>query len=372
MVEIKQVKTRADYKEFIKVPFPIYEDNKYWIPPMLSDEMNTLRKDKNPAFDYCEADYWIAYKDGKPVGRIAGIINKTYNEINNAKRARFGWVDFIDDEEVSAALFSTVEKWAREKGMDKLNGPLGFCDADHQGMLIEGFEELGMIITIYNHPYYPVHLEKLGYMKDIDWIEIELKVPDEIPEKIIKINDLILKRTKMKVINFKTPKEILPYAKEIFELYNEAYKNLFGFTYLTDRQIEAYIKQYFTFVNPDYVKVIVDADNKIAAFGIAMPSLALALQKTKGRLFPFGFITLLKAIKKNDRLDLYLVAARPELQGKGLTALLLTEVNKAALKNGIKFAETGPELETNDKVLSMWKYYEGRQHKRRRCFIKEL
>ncbi|MDP4094804.1 MAG: hypothetical protein Q8920_15775 [Bacillota bacterium] len=372
MVQIKEVKTKQDLKRFIKFPYSIYSDNPNWIPPLQFDELNTLRWDKNPAFDYCEAKYWLAYKDGKIAGRIAGIISHKYIEKWGAKNARFGWVDFIDDEEVSKALFETVENWAREKGMEGLHGPLGFCDLDKEGMLIEGFDKKSMFITIYNYPYYPAHLEKMGYAKDVDWVEFELKTPEQIPEKVERINNVVLKRLKLRIYDAKKAKELLPYADGIFDLLNDAYKNLYGVVPLSDKQIKMYTKQYLGFLNPEYVKIILDEENKVAAFGICAPSLAEAAKKANGKLFPFGFIYLLRALKRSTRLDFYLVAVRPELQAKGITALLMTEITKAAIKNGVRTAETGPELEENDKVQALWKHYDTRQHKRRRSYIKKL
>lgn len=372
MLTIKEVKTGSDLKKFVKFPHSLYSKSPYWVPPLIFDEMNTLRQDKNPAYEYCEAKLWLAYKDGKIVGRIAGIINHEFIKKWGQKNARFGWVDFIDDEEVSALLFRTVEEWAKSKGIERVHGPLGFCDMDREGMLIEGFEEMSMLITNYNYPYYPVHLEKNGYVKDIDWMEYEVKVPDEIPEKVARINDAVLKRLNLKILDAKKSKDFLPYVKGVFNLLNEAYKDLYGVVPLTEKQIEAYTKQYFGFISPDYVRIILDANNEVAAFGIAMPSLSRAMQKSSGRLFPFGFIHVLRALKKNDCIDLYLVAVRPELQSKGINALLLTDINKAALKNGIRKAETGPELESNTKVQALWKHYETRQHKRRRCYIKQI
>lgn len=372
MLEIREVKTPGDLKKFIKFPHGLYSKNPFWVPPLFFDEINTLRKDKNPAFEYCDARYWLAYKDGRIAGRIAGIVNHRYIEKWGKKHVRFSWVDFIDDMEVSGLLFKTVEDWAKSMGMDAVHGPLGFCDLDREGMLIEGFEEMGMLITNYNYPYYPKHLEEFGYIKETDWVEFEIKVPDSIPERVERINDAVLKRLNLKILDARKPKDLLPYLTGVFELLNDAYKNLFGVVTLTDRQIEAYIKQYFSFVNVDYVRFILDADNKVAAFGIAMPSLSKAMRKSGGSLFPFGFIHVLRALKKNDRVDLYLVAVRPELQSKGINAMLLTEINKSAIKNGVKYAETGPELESNTKVQALWKHYETRQHKRRSCFIKEF
>ncbi len=372
MVYIKEINTLRDLKKFVQFPHKLYSKNPYWVPPLNFDELNTLRKDRNPAFEYCEAKYWLAYKDDKIVGRIAGIINSRYIEKWNNKYVRFGWIDFIDSPEVAEALMKTVENWAISKGMDGVHGPLGFCDLDKEGMLVEGYDEPGMFITNYNYPYYPEYMEGLGYAKDVDWIEFEIKVPMELPERVIKINELVLKRLKLRILPAKKSKDFLPYAKEVFQLLNKAYKDLYGVVELTEKQIDTYVKQYFSFINPDYVRIILDQDNKLAAFGIAVPSLTLAAKKIKGRVFPFGFLHLMRAIKKNDRLDLFLIAVRPDLQGKGVNALMLADINKIAIKNGLKFAETGPELENNRDVQGLWKFYETRQHKRRRCYIKKI
>lgn len=373
MVEIREVKTKNDLKKFILLPFRLYKDNKYWVPPLIMDELNTLRKNKNPAFEYCDAKYWLAYKDGKIAGRIAGIINHRFIEIWGQKLLRFGWVDFIDDQEVSAALFGALEGWASELGLDGVHGPLGFCDLDKEGMLIEGFEEMSMFITIYNYPYYPVHLETLGYIKDVDWIEYDLAVPEEkVPEKVQRVSEAIMKRLNLRLFRAKKAKEILPYAKGIFEVLNEAYKNLYGVVPLTDKQVEAYTKQYFSFINPDYIRIVLDKEDKVAAFGIAMPSLTDAMRKANGRIFPFGFIHILRSLKKAKLLDLYLVAVRPELQSKGINALLLADITKVSLENGISRALSSPELELNTKVQAQWKHYSARLNKRRRCFIKNI
>ncbi|MBP7176118.1 MAG: hypothetical protein KBA53_07890 [Thermoclostridium sp.] len=372
MVQIREVTTRRQLKEFIRFPFKLYVNNPNWVPPLISDEMDTLSTNKNPAFDFCEAKYWLAYRDNKVVGRIAGIINHRYIEKWEKHQARFGWIDFIEDIEVARALTNAVEEWAAAKGMDAVHGPLGFCDLDKEGMLIEGFNELSMMITIYNAPYYPEFMEKLGYSKDVDWLEFEIQVPQQLPERVVKINDIVLKRMKLKILPAKKSSDFLPYAKEVFYLVNEAYKDLYGVVELTEKQIDAYVKQYFGFVNPDYVRIILNQDDQLVAFGIALPSLALAMKKANGRAFPFGILHLMKALKKNDRLDLYLVAVKPELQGKGVNALILADINQTAIKNGVKFAETGPELEENKDVQGLWKFYETRQHKKRRCYIKKL
>jgi len=372
-VQIKEVITRSDLKKFIEFPFSIYKENRNWIPPLLMDEYHTLRKEKNPAFEYCQAKYWLAYKDGRLAGRIAGIVNRRYIEKWGNKYARFGWVDFIDDAEVVKALFDTAEGWAKEQGMIGVHGPLGFTDMDHEGMLVDGFDELGTLAAIYNHPYYPRQLEKLGYVKDVDWVEFEVKVPKEIPEKADRISKIVMQKAGVKVLEAKKAKDLLPYAHEMFEVLNQAFAPIYAFVPLTEKQISMYIKQYFSFIMPDYTKILLDSNGKVAGFVIGMPSLSKALQKAKGRLFPFGFIHLLQAVsKKNKQIDLYLGAIRPDLQGKGADALLMTEMSRSAIKNGVISAETNIELEENVKVQSHWKYFESRQHKRRRCYIKQL
>ncbi|NLO83546.1 MAG: GNAT family N-acetyltransferase [Clostridiales bacterium] len=372
MIEIKEVTTIRDLKRFIDFQFKLYKDNKFWVPPLRIDEINTLRRDKNPAFEHCEAKYWLALKDGEVVGRIAGIINNLYIEKWGAKNARFGWIDFIDDQEVSKRLLETAEAWARDKGMTGIHGPLGFCDLDREGLLIEGFEEMGTFTTIYNYPYYPIHLEKHGYVKDVDWLEYELEVPEQIPDVIEKAAQNSLKRFKLRVLEAKKPKDFLPYVKGVFQLLNNAYSDLYGVVPLTDKQVELYTKQYFSFVNPDYVKVILDQNNTVVAFGIAFPSLTLALRKARGRLFPFGFIYILNALKRNHTIDLCLVAVKPELQGKGINAILMKEIHTKCIENGIKKAQCNPQLESNIKVRAQWKYFNSRQHKRRRCYFKPL
>jgi GNAT superfamily N-acetyltransferase len=349
----------------------LYKKNKYWIPPLLMDERKTLDWKKNPAFEHCRVKYWMAKRDGKAVGRIAGIINEKYVQKWGHKHCRFGWFDFIDDIEVSKTLLDTVEAWARENGMAAVHGPLGFTDMDREGMLIEGFDELGTMATLYNHPYYPQHMEKLGYGKDIDWVEFEVKTPKEIPEKVLRLQKLVLERSKLRIVEGKK-KKLRPYAKKMFDLINETYADLYGFVTLTDKQIDVYIDQYFDFIHPDYVRFITDQEDNLIAFGIGMPSLSRALQRSRGRLFPFGFIHLLWALKFPKYIDFLLVAVRPDYQARGITALLMTEMTKNALENGILGAETNVELETNTQVQAIWKHYDARQHKRRRCYIKSL
>lgn len=371
---LKEVNTRSELKQFIQFQFSLYKNNKYWVPPLIFDELKTLRKDKNPAFDFCEAKYWLAYKDDKIVGRIAGIINHKYNEKWNQKSARFGWIDFIDDEQVLQKLIEHVINWAKEKGMNKIHGPLGFTDLDGEGMLIEGFDELSTFGSIYNHPYYKKHIEKLGFEKDADWIEFTVNFDPTVagPEKVSRIANAVAERNHLRILRVKKAKEMLPYAREIFYLINEAYKNLFGFVELTDKQIDMYVKAYFGFIKPDYVPIILDTNNKVAAFGITMPSLSIAVQKSKGKLFPFGFIHILKAMKNNPDVDLYLTAVRPELQNKGVNAMLINEMHNVFVRNKIQRVETNRELEENSKIQAQWRFFENRLHKRRRCYKKSI
>lgn len=373
MVQIVTVETKKQLHDFIMFPFGLYKDNPYWVPPLIADEKFTLSKDKNPAFENSEAEYWLAYKDGKLAGRIAGIVSHSYIKKWGNPYARFGWVDFIDDLEVSKALFDTVENWAREKGLKAVHGPLGFTDLDKEGMLVEGFDEMGTFVTIYNYPYYVKHLEAHGYVKDADWIEFDLKMPGpEVVKKVEELAKRAMEKYRLRVVPLKKPKDVLPYAKSVFDMINVAYEHLYGTVPLSEKQIECYIKQYFSFLNTDYVCLIVDEQNQLAGFGIMFPSLTRAAQKARGRLFPFGFIHFLQAIRKNDTLDLYLIAIRPELRSKGVPYVLISELTKTAIKNGVVRGIASPELETNHAVHSMWRNFETRIHRRRRCFIKKL
>jgi GNAT superfamily N-acetyltransferase len=372
-IEIRRVTTSRDLKVFKRIPFALYKDCPYWVPPISFDEDNTLRKDKNAAFEFCEAEYWIAYKDGRPVGRIAGIINQRAMDKWGNKNARFGWIDFIEDFEVAKALVTTVEDWARSKGMEALVGPLGFTDLDREGMLVEGFNELSTYAMIYNHPYYPQYIERLGYGKDVDWLEYEVKVPASIPEKARRVQDLIEKRTGIHEYIWKSKKVLVDkFSKDIFHLINEAYAELYGTFVLTEKQIDGYIDQYLGFADPRFVKFVVDKDDHMVAFGIAMPSLSRALQECNGRLIPFGWISLLRALKHPKTIDMYLVAVRPEYKARGVIAFLMTSLAQSCIEAGVVSTETNAELETNVEVQGMWKDFERRQHKRRRCFKKAL
>lgn len=371
MVEIKLVSTKKELKEFIRFPHDLFRGNEYWVPPLDSDEMDTLRKDKNPAFEHCEAEYWLAYKDGRIAGRIAGIINHTANE-KWGKFVRFGWVDFIDDIEVVEALFRTVEEWGKSKGMEKIQGPLGFIDMDNEGMLVEGFDKMPTIANIYNYPYYPQMMVKLGYEGKEDWIQFKMKASQSIPEKMERINNLIKEKYNLKVLSFKKKKELLPYAKPLFNTLNLAFSNLYGYSELTEKEIDRLVKNYFTFINPELVCIVVDEKDEVVAFGISMPTLSKAFQKAKGKLFPFGFIHILKALKNMDEIDLYLNGVHPDWQKKGVHSLYYVEMNKAFIRNNIKVAITNPQLENNVNAVNVWSNYENEPYLRRRCYEKVL
>lgn len=375
MVEIKRIEpTKSSLKRFTQFQIDLYKGNPYYVPPLISDDVNTLLPSKNPAFDFCEAAYFMAYRDGKPVGRIAGIINNQVNKDHGHNNARFGFIDFIDDEEVSAALMKAVEDWARSKGKDKLIGPLGFTDLDHEGMLVEGFDELSTMATIYNYPYYPQHLEKLGYEKESDWVEFLMTVPEAIPERYARVAEIVRKKFGFEVLKYKNRKQLkADYGEALFHLINDAYAGLYEYSKLSDRQIQYYIDIYLGLLNLDLVTLIVDREKRLVGVGISMPSMSRALQKSGGRLFPFGWYHLLKGLKgKNDRVDLLLVAVKPEFQSKGVNALLFTDLIPHYQRLGYKYAESNPEMETNNKVQSQWELFENRQHRRRRSFAKSL
>ena len=372
-VEIREVSTKRELKKFIWFGINMYKDCEYAAPPLMMDDLLNLSKGSNPALEFCETAYFLAYRGSAIVGRIAAIINPKANETWNQKHARFGWVDFIDDFDVSSALFDAAISWAKTKSMVAMHGPLGFTDFDHEGLLIEGYDRPGTLATIYNYPYYPVHFEKYGFVKDIDWNEYLITVPDVFPEKYFRIADIV--RTKFKLENkkFKSRKEVVDnYAIKIFELLNVCYKDLYGFTRLNDKQIHFYIKLYFSFFRLDTISIVVNENDDVVALGIAMPSFTKALQKAKGRLFPLGWYYMLRALKKNDLLDLYLMAVHPDYQNNGVNSLVFAELMPNSAKNGYKFAESNPELETYTSMSSQWGSFEYVNHKKRRVYIKEI
>ena len=371
-VEIKEVHTTLELKQFVRFPFDLYRGSSLWVPPLIGEELDTLRWDRNPAFEVSRAKYWLALDGSRIVGRVAGIINNLHIEKWDQPFARFGWIDFVDDQEVSARLLGAVEDWARGEGMQAVHGPLGFSNMDHAGMLIEGFDELPTQATIYNYPYYPGHMEAAGYKKDIDWLEYELPIPESIDEKFIKLADKVRKRYDLRLAKPASKKELLPYAHQLFDMLVEEYKHLYAAVPLTEKQIDAYIERYMGVIPLDFVPIILDKAGDMVAFGITMPSLSKAMQRARGRLLPFGIFHIMRALKRNDRVDLLLIAIRKDYQGRGLNAILITEMFTVFRKFGIRFAESNPELENNIAVQAQWRHFERRQHKRRRAYIKHL
>ncbi len=371
-VQIQEVQSIRDLKTFIRFPLSLYRGNPYYVPLLEADELNTLRRDKNPAFEYCQARYWLAIRDGQPAGRIAAILNHLHIYKWQQPILRFGWIDFVDDPEVSAALMGAVEGWARELDLPAVHGPLGFTDMDREGMLVEGFDELGTLATFYNSSYYPLHLERLNYVKDVDWLEYEILLPEELPPSVARLAETLKHRYQLSLLEVRSKKELLRYADQLFQLLNEAYEHLYSVTPLTPSQVQAYIRQYFDFISPDFVPIILDGIGRLVAFGITLPSLSRALQKAGGKLLPFGFVHLVRALTHNDRADLYLVAVKDEYRGKGLNAILIERIYEVFKRRGIRKIESNPELETNLNVQTQWKLFEHRQHKRRRCYIKHL
>ena len=374
-VYVHPIATDSDQlRQYVQFGIDLYKGNSCYVPPLIIDDINTLSPDKNPAFDFCEAQSFMAFRNGEPVGTITAIINRAVNEKTGKKQMRFGWLEFIDDTEVVDELFEAAMNWGRERGMTEIVGPMGFSDLDYEGMLIEGFDEMGTMATIYNHPYYPRHMERMGFEKDVDWVEYRMTVPDAIPEKYARIADLISRKYNLSVKKYTSKSKIKKeYGRAIFELVNEAYADLYGFVPLTDRQIEYYIDIYLGMLRLDDVTLVVDAEGKLVALGISMPSLSQALRKSGGKLFPFGWYPLLRAIKGHtDVVDLLLVAVKPEYQSKGVNALIFADLIPRYIANGYKYAESNVELEGNEGVQKQWEYFERRQHRRRRAFIKNL
>lgn len=377
-IKIKKVETRKDLERFIDFHYDLYKDNEYDVPTLFSDDLNTLSKDKNAAFEFSEAEYFMAFDGrGRMVGRVAAIINHRANKRWGRKCVRFGWIDFIDDINVSKALFDAVEKYGKSKGMEEMIGPLGFTDLDPEGMLTMGFDQLGTMATIYNYPYYPEHMEKLGdFEKDNDYVEFKLMVPDKVPEKYTKIAEMIQKRYDLHIRKL-TKKDVFEggYGKKMFELINTCFKDLYGYSELSERQIDQYIKMYFPLADLSLITVVEDrsAGNKPVAVGITIPSLSKVLQKCRrGRLWPFGWWHVLRALKahKTEGVDLLLLGVLPEYRMKGANALMFYDLIPRYQAYGFKWGESQVEMETNENVQSQWQYLETILHKRRRCYKK--
>ena len=378
-IEIKKVTSRKELKKFVDFHYDLYEGCPYDVPNLFSDELNTLSPEKNAAFDFCEAEYYLAYKDGKLSGRVAAIINKRANQKWNRQSVRFGWIDFIDDIEVSTALLKAVEDFGRSRGMKEVVGPLGFSDMDPEGMLTWGFDKLGTMATIYNYPYYPQHIEKMGgWVKDKDYVEFYMEVPDKVPEKYARIAELVESRYNLHVKKL-TRREVIKehYGRKLFDIINRTYGDLYGFVTLTDRQVEQYVNMYFPLADLNLITVIVDGNknDEVVGMGITIPSLSHALQKCRrGRLLPFGWWHLLRAIKwhKTDGVDLLLVGFLPEYRAKGANALLFADLIPRYIDYGLKWGESQVEMESNEHVQSQWGPLNPVNHKRRRCYKKTI
>ena len=374
-VVILEVLTKKDLRKWVRFPNKLYKDNKFFVPFLESDEFDTFSGslEKNPAYAFCETKLFLAYKDGKLAGRIAGLINHAYNEKWKKNAIRFTRFDFIDDYAVSAALFDKVVSWGKERGYAEIMGPIGFTDLDHEGMLVEGFDELNMSITFYNYPYYVTHMERLGLIKDTDWIEYQVMIPDKSISRIDKIFNYVSSKERYDVVTYTDRKALYKEAFEAFALIDRAYAKLYGTVPLTDEVIRQMIRSYIPLVNLKYICAVKDKSGRMVAFGILVPSIARALKRSNGKLLPLGIIRLLRALKgKNDTLEMFLVAVEPELQMQGVSALVVHTLLEKLIENGVKYCETGPTLETNGAVHSLWGAFEKRQHKRRRCYIKNI
>ena len=377
MIQIKKVTTKKELKTFIRFNYELYKENPYSVPDLYDDMVATLTREKNPSFEFCDADYFLAYDaDGKVVGRVAAIINQRSNEAWDTKNVRFGWIDFIDDTEVSKALLDTVTAWGKERGMTTMQGPMGFVDLDAEGLLIEGFDQLSTMATIYNYPYYQTHLEQYGLEKDNDWVEFKINIPDAIPDKMKRIADLISRKYGLHVKKLKDMKEVKEgnYGQKIFNLINDEYSHLYGYSRMSQKQIDQYVNMYLPILDLRMVTLIEDAEENLVGVGVSMPSLSKALQKAKGKMFPFGWWHLLKALRFNrpKTLDLMLVAVKQEYQNKGVNSLLFTDLIPTYQALGFKDAESNPEMETNNKVQAQWEYFDTTQHKRRRAYKKNI
>ena len=372
---IKPVSTGKEMSTFVRFGNRLYKGNKYYVPSMPMDDLNTLNPKKNGAFDFSEAQCFLAYKDGEVVGRVAAIINHKANETWGVKQVRFGWIDFIDDLEVSSALLNAVEEFGRERGMTQIVGPLGFTDFDPEGMLVEGFDRLSTMALIYNYPYYPEHMKKHGYYKETGWVEYRITLPEQMPEKHVKFAEIIRKRYNLKIRKM-TRGQIRKerYGHKLFQLINDTYCVLYGYSLLSEKQIDQYVDMYLSIVDTKMLTFVENEQGELVAAGISIPSLSEALQKCNGEIFPFGWWHLLKAMywKKPDTLDLLLIGIRPDYQNKGLNSLLFVDLFDNYKKLGFKYAETNANLETNIKVQAMWDPFEKELHKRRWVFGKEL
>lgn len=374
-ITIKTVESKKDFKIFARFGNKLYKGNKYYVPSMPLDDLATFDKNKNAAFEFSEAEFYLAYKDGEVVGRVAAIINHKANEAWKVKQVRFGWIDFIDDMEVSGALLNAVIEFGRKAGMTQIVGPLGFTDFDPEGMLVEGFDRLSTMALIYNHPYYPEHMKKHGYYKETGWLEYRITIPQQLNERHKRIAEAVMERYGL-VIKKKTRRQIRKenYGQKIFKLINETYCVLYGYSLLSEKQIDQYVNMYLSLIDMDMLTFVENAEGELIATGLSIPSLAEALQKCNGEIFPFGWWYLLKAmfLKKPDTLDLLLIGVRPDYQNRGVNSLMIYDLVDSYIKKGFKYAETNAMLETNDKIHAMWTAFDKELHKRRWVFGKEI
>jgi len=371
-VSVIEVKNQDELKKFVRFPMDLYKNNPYYVPSFIKDEFKIWDEKENPALQYSKSKQYLALKDNKVVGRIAVIINHKEEKELGIRKVRFGWIDFIDDKEVSKALIQKAIDYAKENNIEKIEGPMGFTNLDKAGMLTMGFDKLATMIGIYNYEYYPKHLEDLGMTKEKEWVEYEMNFPKVLPEKVEKFSGLIAQKYKLKVLNFKSKQEILPFVEPMFKLLDETYKHLSTYTPITDEQIQTYKEKYFPFIDKNYVICVVDENNELISFAITMPSYSKALQKSKGKLLPFGWWHFLQAGKKNDRANFYLIGIHPEYQRRGVTAIIFKEIFVRFTSMGIQFAETNPELEENKSVQLLWQDYNPVNHKRRRTYSMTL
>jgi GNAT superfamily N-acetyltransferase len=369
-IEIREVTTAKQINEFVDLAYRLYKGNAYWVPPLKDDERKALLSDQNPAMAFCKAKFWLAYKNGKCVGRIGGIVNPMWNDKTEEQLARFTRPEFEDDPKIADILMGTVEQWAKSEGMNGLMGPLGFSNLDHQGLLVEGFDQLASVASDYHMSYMQGHFDRLGFQKEIDWLEFRITFPEALPEKSYKVAEMLKTRFGLVSVNFTTKAELEPYKQKIFALFNQAFAGLFGTYELPEKLIWYYINKYFPAINPRYVKVILDKEGEMAGFIIAMPSLSAAMQKASGKLLPFGWWHLKKAIDKPKEMDLMLTGVRPDLQKLGVAALLMNDLWATANSDGVKFVETTGMLENNSVAIQMWKSFDHVQHKRKRCYRK--
>ncbi len=374
-VQIKAVETKSELRKFVRFANKLYKGNEYYVPSMPMDDMNTFNREKNGAYDFCDVELYLAYKDGKLVGRVAAIINYKANEAWKANQVRFGWIDFIDDIEVSSALLDAVVAFGKAHGMTQVVGPLGFTDFDPEGMLVEGFDRLSTMALIYNYPYYPEHMKKLGYYKETGWVEYRITIPTEIPEKHRKVAEIVTEKYGLKVRKM-TKRQIRKerYGHKLFHLINETYCVLYGYSLLSEKQIDSYVDVYLSLVNMDMLTFIEDGGGELIAAGITIPSLSRALQKCNGEIFPFGWFHLLNAMfwNKPDTLDMLLIGVRPDWQNRGINSLLFVDLITRYNNMGFRYAETNANLETNAKVQAMWTPFEKELHKRRWVFGKDI